>query len=690
MLGCIFQASNNASFSNAENLYTVAQIPEADKYTTFTISSSRSFRYVRCLSPNQNCNLAELEFYTDEGEQTPAYPQLTNLPAIYIETNGNFDFVNKENYVPSKIILSNEDSVFSYDAAVKGRGNSTWDFMDKKSIRIKLDSKQHFLGLPANAKNWVLIACAVDKTFLRNGLAFEISKFLDFEFTPACVYADVILDGFYYGTYFVSDHLEVNKNRINLDEMSPEDIQLPGISGGYHLEIDAYAELDSIYFRTARGVPFSVKSPDSEDIVPVQLEWIKNHINLLEDLLHQNPDSACKTYIDLESAVKYYLLSELTGNCDSYWCVHCYKKRGDNRLYFGPVWDYDQAFLTNERVPRFSHTLDTYHGVVQNWFRFIMQTEAAQKILIRLWKKVMEEDLKEQLLRYVDENASLLQQSQALNFERWNSLDRKVWFEDALFGTYGEYILFVKDFIEDRFNWYNENIPQSRTYFLPSSSGENPPQSWQYTLSRPDDPDWFSTSYNDSEWLSGQAPFGTERNLQNTLWDGNEIYIRNRFHVNETDWQLLDRLYLLLFHDEDCLVYINGEPVLERSGYITDYQYFEIDKNHLRPDWNTIAAQCVQTVGGQLIDVGVYGILKEDIETLKEERESGKEKFNYAISDGILTIHNAETGTYLEVYSIEGKLLSREKTLSPDVHIRLLSKGIYLIRHSGRTVKVKY
>jgi hypothetical protein len=387
------------------------------------------------------------------------------LPTIYLETAGQFDFVNKETYVPAKVAVSNADLIEIFDAQVRGRGNSSWDFMEKKSFKIKFNAKQHFLGMPAKAKNWTLIALAVDKTLLRNGLAFEMSKALGFEFTPSCVMVDVVLDGFYYGTFMASDNVDVDNNRVNIDEMTTADVDPYNISGGYQLEIDAYADQEPVHFTTQRGVPFTIKSPDSDEILPEQKTWIENHVGVLENSLFTNTNEALVKYIDIESAVKYYLHSELSGNCDSYWCIPCYKKRGDDRLYFGPVWDYDQAFLTNERVPRYSETLKTNFGVALEWFRKIMQTDTAQTVLRRLWKEVKSDNLQQHLLEYMDENSALLQQSQALNFARWNSLNRKVWFEDALFNTYNDLYRFCKTIHSRPFYMVRRNCSATESYF---------------------------------------------------------------------------------------------------------------------------------------------------------------------------------------------------------------------------------
>jgi hypothetical protein len=688
MLGCIFQGANDPNFSNPTNLYTVTSIPIANRFTTYNITSETAFRYVRCFHPNDICNMSELEFYGDVGSQPVEYPQLTNLPTIYIETKGSFDFNDKKNYVSAKIAVSNTSSLGVYDAQVHGRGNSTWMFMEKKPFKIKFDSKQHFLGLPANSKHWTLIACAVDKTFIRNGLAFEMSKFLNFDYTPPCTYVDVVLDGFYYGTYFASDRIDVNIDRINIDEMTMADIGPNTITGGYHLEVDAYADEEPLHFRTNRGIPFSIKNPDEDVIVTPQFEWIRNHINKVETALISDPQSACEKYIDIESAVKYYLHSELTGNCDSYWCVPCYKKRGDDKLYFGPVWDYDQAFLTNERVPLHVATLDTQHGFLQYWFRLIMNTQAAQKELAALWKKVKNENLQQYLLDYADTNAALLQQSQALNYKRWNSLNRRVWFEDALFNTFNEYIDFVKRFIVNRIAWFDESYPgEKKDILLPSTPG-NPLQTWQYTINTPP-ADWYKPSFNDSGWLSGKAPFGTERNLQNTLWTTNQIYIRTGFYVDKVDLNTLDKTYFYLFHDEDCWIYLNGELAFFVASYNTNYQTFEFNKSFLQEGWNTIAIKCIQTVGGQLIDVGIFGSVKDDFTDIKRITHQ-LTKNNYFVRDGILFVNQIENGATVKLYSIDGRLLKQQAAMGGEVRISLPHRGIYLLNLPRETIKIMY
>jgi hypothetical protein len=689
MNGCLFQGANDPAFAEATDLFTVTETPEVGIYTTYEWTNTEKFRFVRCLAPTENCNMAELEFYGETGEQPVDYPQLTNLPTIYLETGGAFSFTDKSSYVAAQVVVVLPDSTGVFDARTRGRGNSSWDFMDKKSFRIKFDKKQHFLGLPANAKNWTLIACAVDKTLLRNGLAFEMSRALEFEYTPPCAMVDVVLDGFYYGTFMASDHIDVNKNRIDIDEMSPDDILPPQITGGYHLEIDAYAYLEPVYFNTLHGLPFTIKSPESEEIHPSQREWIENHIGQTEEILFQSAEEAMEKYIDVESAAKYYLLSELTGNCDSYWCIPCYKKRGDDKLYFGPVWDYDQAFLTNERVPRYFPTLDTQHGVAQPWFRQMMTTPAMQKAVSRWWKKLKRDNFKQALIDYLDDQSALLHESQALNYERWRSINRKVWFEDALFETYGEYIAFVKQFIEDRFAWFDEICPPvDRKALLPASTPENPLHIWRYTFDEPAE-DWQEDSFDDGEWLSGPAPFGREQDLQNTDWQTPQIYIRTTFSVDPADLSAIEQAWFYLFHDENCRIYLNGRLALEREGYITNYQFFAFDRSLLREGENTLAIHCTQTSGGQLIDVGVYiDPVEEQIPTAVVLPASSP--CSWTIEGNRLRLRQMEEDAVAHLYGIDGRLLDRRAAAGGEYRFALPARGMYLLRLPNRTIKIRY
>lgn len=64
--------------------------------------------------------------------QAQEYVQQTDLPTIYIETEGGRPIVSKEDYVDAVLHYVDSNGVKTYDAlGVRGRGNSTWN-LDKK------------------------------------------------------------------------------------------------------------------------------------------------------------------------------------------------------------------------------------------------------------------------------------------------------------------------------------------------------------------------------------------------------------------------------------------------------------------------------------------------------------------------------------------------------------------------------
>ncbi|MHC4994839.1 MAG: family 43 glycosylhydrolase [Planctomycetota bacterium] len=126
---------------------------------------------------------------------------------------------------------------------------------------------------------------------------------------------------------------------------------------------------------------------------------------------------------------------------------------------------------------------------------------------------------------------------------------------------------------------------------------------WRYTL-RPPAPTWMQTDFDDTTWTAAPGGFGvksTPNARVGTNWSTNNIWLRKRFKL-ET---IPANPALLIHHDEDVEVYINGQNVLNRQRYTTKYIVAPIpaDKHSAwRVGDNTLAIHCKQTTGGQFID----------------------------------------------------------------------------------------
>jgi hypothetical protein len=137
-------------------------------------------------------------------------------------------------------------------------------------------------------------------------------------------------------------------------------------------------------------------------------------------------------------------------------------------------------------------------------------------------------------------------------------------------------------------------------------------QTWSYVTDKPAD-GWEKPGFDASAWKSGPGGFGTRGTpgaVVRTEWNSPDIWIRREVDLPENAAALKDP-HLLVHHDEDAEVYVNGVLAARLGGYTSDYEEVELSRDAraaLKPGKNTIAAHVKQTSGGQYIDVGVVGV----------------------------------------------------------------------------------
>ncbi len=111
--------------------------------------------------------------------------------------------------------------------------------------------------------------------------------------------------------------------------------------------------------------------------------------------------------------------------------------------------------------------------------------------------------------------------------------------------------------------------PPEVTVLVPTS--ETVPQQWRYTLAEPP-AGWFAPEFDDSTWQEGVGGFGRHKTpgaVVRTEWTTSDIWLRRSFDLTEVPAQ--GELVLLIHHDEDAEVYLNGKRLAQLSGYLTSY-----------------------------------------------------------------------------------------------------------------------
>lgn len=268
-----------------------------------------------------------------------------SLPVVRIDTEGSAPVVDKDTYLDATLDIDpngSGEAAYSGTTEIKGRGNSTWSAV-KKPYRLKLTTKSELLGMPSN-RHWVLLANYFDPSHLRNELAFRLSAQTDLQWTPRFRFVEVVLNGRYDGIYMLGEHVRSGSDRVDIEEMSPEDNSGEALTGGYLLEFDfRLAGSGDPGFVTTTGVEVAVKEPDPP--TPEQLNYIRGYLNAFEAAAwgssFKDPAVGYRAYLDVEAFIDWYLIAEITKQQDSMWSSTFLSKPRNGKLTFGPLWDFD-------------------------------------------------------------------------------------------------------------------------------------------------------------------------------------------------------------------------------------------------------------------------------------------------------------------------------------------------------------
>lgn len=141
-------------------------------------------------------------------------------------------------------------------------------------------------------------------------------------------------------------------------------------------------------------------------------------------------------------------------------------------------------------------------------------------------------------------------------------------------------------------------------------TSQNQAAVWKFTTDKPAD-GWEKPSFDDKQWKEGPAGFGVEGTpgtAVRTVWNSPDIWLRRTIDLPSG----ISDLALMIHHDEDAEVFINGVQASSVKGYTTVYTVEPITtkaQKALKTGSNLIAVHCKQTSGGQYIDVGLVEIV---------------------------------------------------------------------------------
>ena len=335
-------------------------------------------------------------------------PPSDHLPKVYIDTPEGAAITSKTEWMKgSTIKIVDENGVENLVAttSIRGRGNSTW-YNPKKPYALKLDSKAEVLGMPKH-KRWVLLANWMDRTLMRNDVAFEMAR-RTMEWAPRGKFVELYLNGKHQGNYYLCEQIKVDENRADVGD------------DGYIFEFDTYGPSDEInYFYTPiKNYPVTIKEPDEEVITSWEHERFleaKDCISSVELLLESDKTKLERweeitELIDVTSYIDWWIVHELTFNYEPNHPKSCYMyKKGNGKLYAGAVWDFDWGTF-QKGVYDMIITQTLWYGYLSRYPEF--RTAAKQR-----WAET--KATLEDVQQYIIDLTAYLEESNAVNLKLW-------------------------------------------------------------------------------------------------------------------------------------------------------------------------------------------------------------------------------------------------------------------------------
>lgn len=386
-------------------------IPFSDDFTLVVRAESGACNEysVSLNCPQINRELAVLHVRPDE---------LIRGKDKYVQT-----YVELYDKTPESTLQGWWDSAEKGKIEMRGRGNSTWG-LPKKPFRLKFTEKFSPVGLDhAKEKSWVIMAQDMDKSLIRNCIAFEYSRILfnatdnyhhekALNFTPCMKLLNVYFTGYYYyedtgetkyldgeylGVYQMSDQMNRAKGRIEVDKLGAADGDAPDkITGGYIIETDIH---EGNHYSPRMGVKMTYKYPEDDNFDPAQYDYITKFIGDAENALYgsnfKDPVNGWRKWFDEKTLADYIILKEFVGDMDGYTATYMYKRRGYDKLFFGPVWDCDKGWDNDKRVPHWNYrplsSLMIFAGfwlpnnISNDWFQRVWQDETFRAFVAKRW-----------------------------------------------------------------------------------------------------------------------------------------------------------------------------------------------------------------------------------------------------------------------------------------------------------------
>lgn len=293
-------------------------------------------------------NLPIVVINTKSGAAIPDEPGIAAYMKIVFRGPGLRNYLSDQNTARYLNYSGNVDielrGSFSQSLPKRGYGFTT------KTPDLLSDENVSILGMPSE-HDWVLNSLNYDPSLIRDYVAFNLSRQMG-RYASRTVFCEVVVNGDYKGLYLLQEKVKADKNRVNIEKITPNDNSGTALSGGYITKTDKQTGGDPVAWYMSSYVQnndnnFIHSWPQPQVITIPQQNFIKSVFLNLQSLAASGNASKNNGYpsiIDVPSFVDFMLLNELCSNSDAYRFSTYYSKDRQGKLHAGPIWDMNLTF----------------------------------------------------------------------------------------------------------------------------------------------------------------------------------------------------------------------------------------------------------------------------------------------------------------------------------------------------------
>ncbi len=411
----------------------------------------------------------------------PNYLQ-TNLPIISINTLGQ-TIADDPRIVCDMGIIYNGPGMMNciYDPfnnyngkiSIEFRGSTSQMFPKKPYGFSTIDAignnlNVELLGHPKE-HDWTLLNPYTDKSFMRDVITHDIGRALNW-YTSRVQFVELVINGQLQGVYVLMEKIKVDKNRVDIEKITPAMNSGDELTGGYIFKIDKTTGNAGGGWYTNHSVSIQNHDPNWTQITPTQNNYLVNYINNFENVLwganFADPNTGYRKIANVYSFVDYFIINEVSNNIDGYRLSTFIHKDRDSkcgRFTMGPYWDFNLSYGNGNYCNGYPVTgWQMYQGCgdgSSKWIDRMLQDQWFKNLLNCRWNELRQNILSTpNVLARIDTYANYVRQASVRDSAIWQTIGNYIWPNAWIANTWQGEIDSMKLWTANRLSWIDANM----------------------------------------------------------------------------------------------------------------------------------------------------------------------------------------------------------------------------------------